>query len=259
MGTPRPLIAQYFFGQAETGLHTKAFTSRTSVAGLIAVANRALYEFVHLRRVDHTLPNALFFGYAEQAGDPIKIVEGIVIQYDTAGTLALTRMDRHFGLEHGFKSLLKIANVRRTIQLRRFVCIPVGGPPLLLPPYNFLHRPHGKIVFNDRVRQATLHDVVLHAEQTSGVPHAKSAKGDLLPYRIRKVQQPQIVGDGRAVLAHPFSHFLSAEPETIAESSIGLGPVDGIEILTLQILNEGQLKHLLIGGLPDKDRNLLQV
>ena len=66
-----------------------------------------------------------------------------------------------------------------------------------------------------------------------------------------ELEQAQEVGDRGAVLAGALRHLLLGEAEFAGEALVGAGLLDGIEILALEVLDDGDLHGLLVGDLAD--------
>jgi hypothetical protein len=60
-------------------------------------------------------------------------------------------------------------------------------------------------------------------------------------------QQPDDVGDGSPVLAGPAGDLLVAEVELPGEAVECVRYLDGVEVLSLNVLNEGDLHQAVIG------------
>ena len=66
-----------------------------------------------------------------------------------------------------------------------------------------------------------------------------------------ELEQAQEVGDRGAVLAGALRHLLLGEAEFAGEALVGAGLLDGIEVLALEVLDDGDLHGLLVGDLAD--------
>ena len=66
-----------------------------------------------------------------------------------------------------------------------------------------------------------------------------------------ELEQAQEVGDRGAVLAGALRHLLLGEAEFAGEALVGAGLLDGVEILALEVLDDGDLHGLLVGDLAD--------
>ena len=69
-------------------------------------------------------------------------------------------------------------------------------------------------------------------------------------------QQTQEVGYGGAALAYAFAELFLGEAALVDEALVGDGHLNGVEVLTVDILNQGQLKHLFVVSDTDEGRYL---
>ena len=79
-----------------------------------------------------------------------------------------------------------------------------------------------------------------------------------LPHLRGQLQQPQTVGNSRAGLAHAGCHLILGKTAAVNQRLQPLRFLNGIQILTLQVLNNGDLHGLHIGQFPDHHRHLSQ-
>jgi hypothetical protein len=90
------------------------------------------------------------------------------------------------------------------------------------------------------------------------VAHRKAVLGkQKLDFR-RELEQPDHVGDGGAVLARAAADLFVAEFVLACEAVIGGGHFDGVQILALDIFDQGNFEEFLIGELLDYHRDLCQ-
>ena len=66
-----------------------------------------------------------------------------------------------------------------------------------------------------------------------------------------KIQEPQRVGHGRASPPDPPGQVVLGEPELFDELAVGVGCLDRIEVLPLEVLHEGKFQLVPVGELPD--------
>src|ERR1019366_1961383 len=66
-----------------------------------------------------------------------------------------------------------------------------------------------------------------------------------------ELEEAQEVGDGGAVLAGTLRHLLLGEAEFAGEAMKGAGLLDRIEVLALEVLDDGDFHGLLVGDLAD--------
>jgi len=75
---------------------------------------------------------------------------------------------------------------------------------------------------------------------------------------LRQAQEPEHVGDRCPVLAGAASNFLVAEAELPDEPVEGEGHFDWVEILALEVLDEGEFQQMVVGDIADDDRDLVE-
>ena len=66
---------------------------------------------------------------------------------------------------------------------------------------------------------------------------------DVLLELRRELEQPQVVGDRRAVEAHPPADFILRQ-SLIGEGAKGEGELDGVQVVTLHVLDERELESV---------------
>ena len=76
---------------------------------------------------------------------------------------------------------------------------------------------------------------------------------------LRQLQQAQGVGEVAATLADDFGKILLRVTVALHQRVITLTFFDGIEVLALNVLDDGDLDRLLVGQRPNDDRHLVQV
>ena len=64
-----------------------------------------------------------------------------------------------------------------------------------------------------------------------------------------QLKQPEVIHDGRSVLAQAACYDLGLEIESVAELPISASTIDGVEVLALKVFDKGELEHLLIAGI----------
>ena len=77
-------------------------------------------------------------------------------------------------------------------------------------------------------------------------------------HAIGQLKQPHRVRDRRPGPTHTLGELLMREPEVVDELPISERGLDGIKILALEVLDEGELKLLPIGQLADHRRDPIQ-
>jgi hypothetical protein len=86
------------------------------------------------------------------------------------------------------------------------------------------------------------------------------AKAELVGYNelqdlLRKFEETEEVGDRGAVFAGALRHLFLGESEFAGEALVGVGLLDGIEILALEVLDDRDLHCLLVRDLADDGRD----
>ena len=74
----------------------------------------------------------------------------------------------------------------------------------------------------------------------------------------RQAQQPDVVGDRRAILADGRRNRLLRHRELLGQPSVGLRFFDGVEVLALDILDERDLEQLIVRHVAHRHRHLQQ-
>ena len=74
----------------------------------------------------------------------------------------------------------------------------------------------------------------------------------------RQLEQSEGVGHGRAGSTDPRRDLVLAQPEVVDQLAIGVGGLERIEILALEVLDEGELELIAIGELPHDGRDPLE-
>ncbi len=86
----------------------------------------------------------------------------------------------------------------------------------------------------------------------------KLRRGEHVPHGLRQIQQAHRIGHGGAVFPHALGDVLLPHAEVLGQTGVGLGLFDGIETLTLEVLDERHLQHVLVGRLADDDGQQLE-
>jgi hypothetical protein len=95
-------------------------------------------------------------------------------------------------------------------------------------------------------------------EQRAGVALGELAGDDVGEHVAGKLQEAQGVGDGRAVFADAGGELLLGVPVVFEEALVGGGGLDGVEVLPLEVFDEGELEGRVGGGLAHHHGNLAQ-
>src|SRR5262249_2849262 len=98
-------------------------------------------------------------------------------------------------------------------------------------------------------------------QQRARVAHRKHSRRHLRTNFVRQFQEPEMVGDRRTVLPYRRRDVFLRQVKLLGKASIGQRLLDGIEVFTLDVLDERHLEQrpLLTGtDLAYDDRNAKQ-
>ena len=110
---------------------------------------------------------------------------------------------------------------------------------------------NGHVLGRDANRQCPLRFHVPQREQGAPVARLDPALSEQLLHLGRELQQADRVRDVRSRHAEPFGERLLLEAELLEELSEGLGELDRVEVLTMDVLDEGLAEGLRVVALPD--------
>ena len=94
--------------------------------------------------------------------------------------------------------------------------------------------------------------------QGSGMSHGNLPLFHHSLHTFIQLQQPEGIGDDRPAFGNTPGNLLLGQAEFLHQPLIGPGLLHGIQVLSLQVLNQGKLHDLLIIIFPDYDRHFLQ-
>lgn len=94
---------------------------------------------------------------------------------------------------------------------------------------------------------------VLDTEDGLGVADGEEAIGDVALDGFLKVEEAHGVGDAGTGLADALGDLVLLHGEFFGELDVTGGFLDGVEVLALEVLDEGHLEDFLIGGFPLDD------
>ena len=117
---------------------------------------------------------------------------------------------------------------------------------------------HRELLGDDVARDAQLRGFVGEAEQRARVAHRQRAGATFVAHLVRQLQQPQVVGDRRAILADRVGDLFLRQVELVDEPAIGVRLFDRIEILALDVLDQRHREQPVVGDVADDDRDLEQ-
>ena len=95
-------------------------------------------------------------------------------------------------------------------------------------------------------------------DEGAGVSHGDMSVADGDLHLGGQLQQSQEIGHGTAALANLVAHFLLGHVTFVDEALVGDGHLNGVQVLAMDVFDEGQFKHLLIVSHADEHRNLGQ-
>ena len=152
-------------------------------------------------------------------------------------------------LEIGRQIALKLRRIRI---LRRYArrrrCLR-GGPQLL----RIAHR------------QAPCHNLtgkfrrVVFGDQTARMPRAQPSIDDHLLHILRKGEQTQHIGDMAAAFGQGLAEFVLRMPKPVHQLAITQGLFNCIQIRSLNVLDDRNLKNLCVVKLPHQNRDFMQL
>ena len=122
----------------------------------------------------------------------------------------------------------------------------------------FFRGAHGQVAPQDGVGQQRLFLVGFGPEEDFGVPDGDAALGQPALDAGGQFQQAHGVGDGGAAFADFLGNFVLFQAEFLGKALVGDGFFDRVEVLALDVFDEGELEHLLVPGLADDHGGFLQ-
>src|SRR5680860_1388014 len=88
---------------------------------------------------------------------------------------------------------------------------------------------------------------------------AEAAATHQVLHALRQLQQAKGVGQMAAALADDLGQVLLGIAVAVHESAIALPLLDRVQVLALNVLDDGDLNRFLVGQRADDDRDLVQV
>jgi hypothetical protein len=122
--------------------------------------------------------------------------------------------------------------------------------------HHLLGLPDAQPAPGDLVGDLLHHALVGGAEERAGVPLGEVAPDHHAAHPRRELQQAKAVGDRRAVLLHEARERLVRVGVLADEPIEGLGQLDGVEIFSLDVLDQRQLERLGRRDVLDDDLDL---
>jgi hypothetical protein len=111
----------------------------------------------------------------------------------------------------------------------------------------------GEPALCDRARQLDLPLHVIDAEDRAGVSRRDPSCGEKLAHFVRESQEPERIRDRRSIPAYVTTDIFLRERKLFDQLLVPAGFLKGGEVLSLQVLDEGQHEHLLISELARHD------
>src|SRR6516225_2909328 len=114
----------------------------------------------------------------------------------------------------------------------------------------------GQTLGHDPGGQALLRGGVVQAEEGAGVAGTEHTRSDAPLYGRGEVEQPQGVSDVRAGAAYLARQLLVGGTEIVKELLVGGGLLERVELLAVQVLDQGIPEQLIVLGLLDDGADL---
>src|SRR6266545_1673021 len=185
---------------------------------------------------------------AEQSREPLQLVGVRVADLDP--TYPLATDDTHARHERALQRLLEGGHLRRAAALLR-PGRPAGG----CGAHGVLGRAHGPVVGEDVVAQLELLGRRRQREHRPRVAHRETSGTQIVLYQRRKAQQPQGVGDGAPLFAHSLRQLFLGPAEAHEELVERLSFLHRVEVLTQEVLHQGQFEALGVRHLTQDRRD----
>ena len=183
----------------------------------------------------------------------LKVLGAVVFQLDTA-LLAPVR-NLHLPAQAAGELLLRLAQVEGQL-------VPLlPGPGLFLPLEGLdqgLGLPDRELLGHHLLCRL---DLELGGGEGQQGPGVAGGEGPCLHqghHLLGQGQQAQGVGDGGAGFAHALGHLLLGQAVLLHQHPVAPGLLGGVQVLPLEVLNQGQLHHLAVVGLDDDGGHLVQ-
>ena len=111
---------------------------------------------------------------------------------------------------------------------------------------DLFHVADGQALGDDPDGQAFLRFRVLQAEQGPGVTGTEHARGDPLLHGRRQVQQAQGIADVRPGAADLLRELLMGGAEVVEQLLVGRGLLERVELLPVQVLDQGVPEQIVV-------------
>ena len=114
--------------------------------------------------------------------------------------------------------------------------------------HEFLGGAHGHVAAENLIGGGELLGGIFDAEDGFGVSDGEVAVGDVLLNGFLEVEEADGVGHAGPGFADAAGNDVLLEAEVLGEADVARGFFDGVEILALQVLDEGHFEDFLVGG-----------
>lgn len=181
---------------------------------------------------------------AEEVQDAAEVVIAIIFEFDFA--LFLGVVDDGVGGEVVTEAVLEVGDVGVNDGCGFFL----GGFPATFMEVldEFFGGADGEVFVEDFVGDGELVGGVFDAEDGFGVADGEVAVGDVALDGVLEVEEAHGVRDAGAGFADALGDDVLLEAEFLGEADVAGGFFDGIEVLALEVLDEGHLEDFLVGG-----------
>ena len=169
-------------------------------------------------------------------------------------------LDRHVGRETAAELILDLADVilglGGELRLGRFLVDRLARDRL---GDELLGVAHVQLPLHDEVGEHALLGLGLEPEKGLGVTARQHLPRDECLHLGIEVKKADRIRDRGAVFADALGDLLLLQAEFLGQSRVGLGLLEGIEILALEVLDEGHLEHVAVRGIAHDHRHLRQL
>ena len=196
----------------------------------------------------------------DQRGNAVEIFLRVVVD-DDLPPLGRFGSDQHGGAEPLVQMLFKLDQVGQP-GLRGVCLIATDSRPSRggnAGGHEGLGLADREVLGDDPAAGGTLALRVGQPQQGAGVARGDLAVADGAEDLVGQLQQPDQVGDGRAVQAQPPGELFLSSTVTAEILAKGRGLFDGIEVLSLQVFDHRQLEDALVVQVQHPRGNLVEL
>ena len=94
--------------------------------------------------------------------------------------------------------------------------------------------------------------MVTQPSQGSSVPSSEETLHDHLLDGVGQMEQPKRIGHRRSATTHPYRHLVLCKPEFVHQTMEGRGLLQWIEVISVDVLDNGLLETVPITDIPDQ-------